>query len=96
MEPERKASGTFICKTDIDKLKEKAPPVIANRRQSLAVAAKRRLSTGGINRPEVSRKFSTPLMFTRKLSTDMTSMLNGGLPNEGKQRYNRLMSLPAI
>ncbi|XP_060568438.1 electrogenic sodium bicarbonate cotransporter 1-like [Ruditapes philippinarum] len=92
---DRRASSTFICKTDIDKLKATAPLAVANRRQSLAMAAKRRQSTGVIDHMETFRKFSTPLMYTRRLSTDLSHFHNGGLGLERQQRTNRLMSLPS-
>lgn len=92
----KRASLTFVCRTDIDRIKALTPEIVTtNRRQSLAKAVKRRQSiatTGpGIN----VRKFSTPLMFARKMSLDSNPGAFGIPTLEEQRRLNKLLSLPA-
>lgn len=92
-------SLTFICKTDIDRIKAMTPEVVTNRRQSLAMAVERKKSVhdGAIMRPgQDRRKFSSPLMLTRKLSVEAYASPFGSIPTiEEHNKLNRLLSLPA-
>ncbi|XP_045177681.2 sodium bicarbonate cotransporter 3-like isoform X2 [Mercenaria mercenaria] len=92
----RRGSATFVCKTDIDRIKAMTPEVITRRRQSLAMAARRKQSMGTVGLGVDSRKFSTPLMFARQMSVDLSSgSFRKSSVEESQLRLNRMLSLPA-
>lgn len=94
-------SLTFVCKTDIDRIKAMTPEVVTNRRQSLAIVAERKRSvqTGDGGVPGYAgdrRKFSSPLMVARKLSVEAYASPFGNIPTiEEHNKLNRMLSLPA-
>ncbi|XP_045177486.2 electrogenic sodium bicarbonate cotransporter 1-like isoform X5 [Mercenaria mercenaria] len=95
-------SLTFVCKTDIDRIKAMTPEVVTNRRQSLAMAVGRKRSIqtsdgGGMGYSADRRKFSSPLMIARKLSVESYASPFGNIPPtiEEHNKLNRMLSLPA-
>ncbi|XP_045178747.2 electrogenic sodium bicarbonate cotransporter 1-like [Mercenaria mercenaria] len=91
----RRAGATFVCKTDIDRIKAMTPEVIRSRRQSLSMVAKRKQDIGRVRQGGDSRRFSTPLLFARKMSVDVSSGILENPPVERQRRQHRSMSLPA-
>ncbi|WAR09936.1 S4A8-like protein [Mya arenaria] len=100
---ESRKSLTFICKTDIDRIKAMTPEVITDRRKSLIYAAERKKSLASMDGDH--KKFSPPShVFGRKLSCEAYSPHFSPLPlfggNAGHledphNKLNRMLSLPA-
>ncbi|XP_060562154.1 electrogenic sodium bicarbonate cotransporter 4-like [Ruditapes philippinarum] len=95
-------SLTFVCKTDIDRIKAMTPEVVTNRRQSLALAVGRKRSIqtsdgGGTGYSADRRKFSSPLMIARKLSVEAYASPFGNIPPtiDEHNKLNKMLSLPA-
>lgn len=94
-----RTSLTFICKTDIDRIKQMTPEVVTDRRMSLIAANERKRSVGSMP-PGIAerRKFSSPLMLARKLSVEAyaSPFHQGAIPSvEEHNKLNKMLSLPA-